>query len=229
MSPQARMSPLLPPLSAVPPFEAVAGIDEAGRGCLAGPVVAAAVLLPPEYSLPGLTDSKALSAARRAALAPAIRRQALAWGIGVTWQRDIDLVNILQATFRAMARAAAGLYGKAAPALLLIDGDKIIPPRALEILPVEKKPEQAALVGGDALDARIAAASILAKTFRDKIMDTLHRRYPAYGFPRHKGYGTAEHRAALAAHGPCPLHRMTFAGVRPPETANPAPLQGELL
>lgn len=214
-----------------PPFAAVAGIDEAGRGCLAGPVAAAAVMLPSDCRLPGLADSKTLSAAQRAALVPAIRSQALAWGIGVIWQGDIDRINILQATFRAMARAAACLYARAVPALLLVDGDKIIPPHVLTAcLPYGRTPPgQTAMVRGDALDPRIAAASVLAKTFRDNIMNTLHKRYPAYGFIRHKGYGVAEHRRALAAHGPCPLHRMTFAGVSSSAVLpDAAPVQGRL-
>lgn len=234
------------------------GIDEAGRGCLAGPVVAAAVILPPHADavalaallpdLAGLTDSKKLTAARREALAPCIRRHAVAWGLGVIWPRDIERINILQATFHAMWRAVRSLHrgstsrkGAAAcrfdpPALpdlpLIIDGDKTIPPAVLAGLPprparhaavtamsamstMSTIPGQRAVVGGDALIPSVSAASILAKTFRDRLMTALDRRYPGYGFAAHKGYGTPEHCAAIAALGPCPQHRATFRKVRP--------------
>lgn len=181
------------------------GIDEAGRGCLAGPVVAAAVMLPPSFDLPGLTDSKKLSAARRESLAIAIRATASVWRIGVVWQRDIDRLNILQATFLAMAKAVRRLPEPAT--LLLVDGNRTIP------LPLPGNPRQQAVVGGDALIPAISAASILAKTFRDALMRTLDRRHPGYGLAEHKGYGTAEHRAALRRLGPSNCHRLTFAGV----------------
>ncbi|EPR33065.1 Ribonuclease HII [Alkalidesulfovibrio alkalitolerans DSM 16529] len=181
------------------------GIDEAGRGCLAGPVVAAAVILPPAFDLPGLTDSKKLSAARRETLAIAIRATAIAWRLGVVWQRDIDRLNILQATFLAMAKAVRRLPEPAT--LLLVDGNRTIP------LPLPGNPRQQAVVGGDALVPAISAASILAKTFRDALMHTLDRRHPGYGLAEHKGYGTAEHRAALRRLGPSNCHRLTFAGV----------------
>lgn len=224
--------------------EQVVGIDEAGRGCLAGPVVAAAVILPPAYDLPGLGDSKALSAAQRATLAPAIRQCALGWGLGVVWQRDIDRVNILQATFLAMSRAVGCLRRHppripaapaltaptlTAPTLLLVDGNKTIPLPVLSAYVGGPLPHQRAIVGGDAREPAISAASILAKTFRDRLMDALHRRYPRYGFLRHKGYGTREHLAALRQYGPCPLHRMTFAGVLPPPQPTAPPGQGALL
>lgn len=186
----------------------VAGIDEAGRGCLAGPVVAAAVILPPGFDpaqLPGLGDSKALSAARREELAPRIRNVALAWSLGLAWPGEIDRVNILAATLRAMARAAALL--KVRPALLLIDGNKTCPAP----LP------QRAIVGGDALVPAISAASILAKTFRDRLLAALDRRHPGYGFAGHKGYGAATHFQALRKLGPCRQHRLTFRGVLPEE------------
>lgn len=206
----------------------IAGIDEAGRGCLAGPVVAAAVILPERYDLPGLGDSKTLSAARRETLAPAIRQCALAWGLGVVWQGEIDRINILQATFTAMSRAVACL--RLPPTLLLVDGNKTIPtdilhanaarrPQTLASMALASPlPSQRAIVDGDALEPAIAAASILAKTFRDEIMLALHKRYPVYNFAGHKGYGTREHLTALAAHGPCHLHRLTFARVLPPSS-----------
>jgi ribonuclease HII len=184
-----------------------AGVDEAGRGCLAGPVVAAACILPASFDLPGLTDSKALSAPRREALAAAIRSQALAWALGLSWPREIDRINILQASLRSMERAVARL--RLAPALLLIDGNQ----SCQSALP------QRTVVGGDALVPAISAASILAKTFRDHLLAVLDRRHPGYGLAEHKGYGTAAHLAALKALGPTPLHRLSFRGVLPPSSA----------
>ena len=181
----------------------IAGIDEAGRGCLAGPVVAAACILPDSFDLPGLTDSKALTSARRDTLAAAIRSQALAWSLGLAWGPEIDRVNILQATLRSMERAVITL--RARPALLLIDGNQTIR------LPL---PQQT-IVGGDALVPAISAASILAKTFRDRLMAHLDRRHPGYNLAGHKGYGTAEHLEAIRSLGPSPIHRLTFRGVRP--------------
>lgn len=234
-------APLLPGLDGhPPPASGIAGVDEAGRGCLAGPVVAAAVILPEGVSLPGLDDSKALSERQRDTLAPLIRRAALAWGLGMVWPRRIDAINILQATFEAMSRAVACLGRHAPlPALLLIDGNKTLPPERLcqalahEGLTPSGLPRQRAVVHGDATEAAISAASILAKTQRDKLMTALDRRWPAYGFARHKGYGTADHYAALRAHGPCPLHRLTFRGVLSGtegdgRTSQPA-VQGSLL
>ncbi len=186
-----------------------AGVDEAGRGCLAGPVVAGAVILPAEFDLPGLTDSKKLTAAKRAELETRIKSQAVAWGLGVVWAAEIDRINILQATFTAMAKAVAAL--RVIPVHLEIDGDKIVPSRLL----LHPNPSQTATVDGDALIPSISAASILAKTFRDRIMEKLERRYPGYGLAIHKGYGTAVHRKALLALGPCRLHRLTFRGVLP--------------
>ena len=186
----------------------MAGIDEAGRGCLAGPVVAAAVILPEEYDLPGLTDSKALSAAQREHLAPLIRQCALAWGLGVIWPATIDRINILQATFEAMSRAVAGRKRHAdAPDL----------------------PRQNAVVGGDSSVPAISAASVLAKTYRDMLMEHLERRHPGYGFARHKGYGTADHYEALHRLGPCRQHRLTFRGVLPDRDEGPGTRQGSLL
>ena len=207
---------------------ATAGIDEAGRGCLAGPVVAAAVILPASYDLPGLNDSKACSVKTRETLAPRIRACALAWGLGVVWPRRIEAINILQATFEAMSRAVRAL--RATPALLLIDGNKTLPPEMLALhwrkAHAGEPPRQRCIVGGDASEPAISAASILAKTFRDKLMIQLEARWPGYGFATHKGYGTEEHYAALRRLGPCPLHRMTFRGVLPEP---PAPRQGSLL
>lgn len=181
-----------------------AGVDEAGRGCLAGPVAAAAVVLRPNAApIQGLDDSKKLSARRREQLAEIIRREALCWSLGLSWPREIDDINILQATRRAMARAVLNL--KTAPALVLIDGNQTIPVS----LPQET------VIKGDALIPAISAASILAKTFRDKLMAKLDRRYPGYGFAAHKGYGAKAHREAIRRLGPCPIHRLTFAGVKP--------------
>lgn len=196
---------LAPPL----PHHSLAGVDEAGRGCLAGPVVAGAVILPETFHLPGLNDSKKLTAARRAALEPAIKAQAVAWGLGVIWPAEIDRVNILQATFRAMARAVAVM--KLRPVSLLIDGNKTIP---FHLLASPALPQRA-IIDGDALEPAISAASILAKTFRDRLLTVLDRRYPGYALAVHKGYGTAAHLAALRTLGPCPLHRLTFRGVLP--------------
>lgn len=251
------------------------GVDEAGRGCLAGPVVAGAALFPQDFPfadfLPGLDDSKKLSPAKRDALAPLVRRHALAWGIGISWQEEIDAANILNATFRAMSRAVYALAARAEGAFflprLIIDGNHTIPETqwnlsagyscpgfatsALEALAVAAAadsggeglaggasvasgffsaggspaggfcslplPLQHFLVQGDSRCPSIAAASILAKTARDAIMSALDPLFPGYAFAEHKGYGTATHLAALEAHGPCPLHRMTFRKVRPEE------------
>lgn len=208
------------------PASVVAGIDEAGRGCLAGPVVAAAVILPEGVSIPGLDDSKVLSATRRDGLAAQIGAVALAWGIGVVWPQEIDSINILQATFRAMSHAASVL--KVHPEALLIDGNQTIPEPLFRqnpsVWPVS--PRQRAVIDGDALVPVISAASIIAKTFRDMLMDKLDRRYPGYGFAKHKGYGSKEHFAALRELGPCPMHRKTFRGVLPEQAMS---RQGSLL
>lgn len=208
------------------PAGVVAGIDEAGRGCLAGPVVAAAVILPEGAVIHGLADSKVLSPTRRDGLAAEIGAVATAWGLGVVWPPEIDRINILQATLRAMCHAVGVL--KVRPRALLIDGNQLIPEtlfrRHAERWPA--LPRQKAVVDGDALVPVISAASILAKTFRDMLMDKLDRRYPGYGFSRHKGYGSKEHFAALRELGPCPLHRRTFRGVVPEA---PGQRQGSLL
>jgi len=198
----------------------IAGIDEAGRGCLAGPVVAAAVVLPETFSLPGLADSKVLAPSRRDGLAAAIGQMSLAWGLGVIWPAEIDRINILQATLKAMSRAAAAL--KVRPEALLIDGDRRIPELFLHRAGFAAMPAQREIVDGDARVPVIAAASILAKTFRDQLMAKLDGRYPGYGFAAHKGYGTAEHREALGRLGPCRMHRLTFHGVLPAVTRRSA-------
>ncbi len=200
------------------PFTEV-GIDEAGRGCLAGPVVAAAVLLPADHTIIGLNDSKKLSASKRQDLVQAIYVSAKV-GIGIVWQEDIDKINILQATFHAMAKAVVQLAERVAAAqsayndpfqpFLHIDGNKVLPPHViatyLQTIPLKQK----AIVGGDGLMASIAAASIVAKTHRDKLMEEFDVRWPAYNFAKHKGYGTKEHLHALEKYGHCPLHRLTF-------------------
>ncbi|THB71150.1 MAG: ribonuclease HII [Desulfovibrio sp.] len=180
----------------------IAGVDEAGRGCLAGPVVAAAVILPDTYDLPGLTDSKKLTAPKRFGLESRIKSQAVAWTVGCSWPRVIERINILQATLRAMERAVNIL--KVKPAALAVDGNQAMN----SALP------QKTVIDGDSLVPVISAASILAKTFRDRLMATFDRRYPGYGFAKHKGYGTAQHRKAIQEFGPCTLHRMTFKGVK---------------
>ncbi|MHB8707553.1 MAG: ribonuclease HII [Desulfuromonadales bacterium] len=183
-------------------FRAVAGIDEAGRGPLAGPVVAAAVILPESFDLPGLTDSKKLTEKARERLYPLIRAQALAIGVGVARADEIDRINILQATLRSMQRAVGRL--DVPPDFLLIDGNVPVP------LPL---PQQT-LVKGDSRSLSIAAASVIAKVVRDRIMCSLDRLHPGYGFSGHKGYGSDAHRAAIACLGPSPCHRRTFGGVR---------------
>ncbi|MDQ1302457.1 MAG: ribonuclease [Pseudomonadota bacterium] len=183
----------------------VAGIDEAGRGPLAGAVVAAAVLLAPGQVLAGVRDSKQLSATQREALVERIHGSALDWSIGVATQTEIDALNILHATMLAMSRAFAGLRRR--PDLVQIDGNRA--PRLEGFTGTVQT-----VIGGDRSCPAISAASILAKVHRDQLMMELHAEYPAYGFDRHKGYPTAEHRAALLSLGPCPAHRRSFAPVR---------------
>lgn len=176
----------------------ICGVDEAGRGPLAGPVCAAAVILPANIEIPGLNDSKKLTDKRRRELFPIIKEQAIAYGIGLASHEEIDEINILQATYLAMERALAQLSVK--PELALIDGN-----RAKDFgIPVET------VVKGDSRSASIAAASILAKVTRDDLLLASAEEYPEYGFDVHKGYGTKAHYAALTAHGPSPIHRMTF-------------------
>ena len=201
----------------------VAGLDEAGRGCLAGPVVAAAVVFAEGFDIVGLGDSKVLAAGERTRLAGEVRALALGWGIGLAWMAEIARHNILQASLLAMTRAVAALRrrsvakaGVLLPAGLLVDGTQTIPPLYFRLCGVPL-PEQRALVGGDALEPSISAASVLAKTFRDDLMLRLDRRWPQYGFSRHKGYGTREHLDQLTAKGPCRLHRRSFRHVVPEE------------
>ena len=179
-------------------YRMVCGVDEAGRGPLAGPVCAAAVILPPNLEIPGLNDSKKLSDKKRRELYPLIKEKAVAYGIAFADQSEIDSINILQATYLAMERAMAQLSVK--PDIALIDGN-----RAKDFgLPVQT------VVHGDSLSASIAAASVLAKVTRDDVMLEMAKTYPGYGFEIHKGYGTKAHYAALEELGPCPIHRMTF-------------------
>ena len=175
------------------------GCDEAGRGCLAGPVVAAAVILPERFAHPLLNDSKQLSESQRELLRPIIEAEALSWGIGVCSPEEIDQLNILQASITAMHRAIDQLV--LSPELLLIDGNRF---RPYPGIPHE------CIVKGDATYRSIAAASILAKTERDRMMLELAQQYPGYGFAEHKGYPTPQHRAALAELGPSPVHRLSF-------------------
>ena len=176
----------------------ICGVDEAGRGPLAGPVCAAAVILPPETELPGLNDSKKLSEKRREQLFPEIQRIALAWSVAFSSVEEIEERNILGATMLAMNRAIAGL--SLTPDLALIDGNRN---KEIEV-------PSRCVVHGDARCASIAAASILAKVSRDHLMLELAREYPQYGFEKHKGYGTRAHYAALREYGPCPAHRPSF-------------------
>ena len=176
----------------------ICGVDEAGRGPLAGPVCAAAVILPPETELPGLNDSKKLSEKRREQLFPEIQRIALAWSVAFASVEEIEERNILGATMLAMNRAIAGL--SLTPDLALIDGNRN---KEIEV-------PSRCVVHGDARCASIAAASILAKVSRDHLMLELAREYPQYGFEKHKGYGTRAHYAALREYGPCPAHRPSF-------------------
>ena len=182
--------------------QAVAGIDEAGRGPLAGPVVAAAVILSPEFALCGLTDSKKLTEKQRDKLYPLIHQQARAVGIGVSSVAEIDRINILQATLLAMQRAISRLA--LTPDHLLIDG----------ITPLPLTISQQTLKKGDSRSLSVAAASVVAKVVRDRIMYSLDLQQPGYGFARHKGYGTLQHRQAIGQLGPCRHHRTTFAGVK---------------
>lgn len=179
-------------------IQIICGVDEAGRGPLAGPVCAAAVILPPHLEILGLDDSKKLSDKRRRELVPVIKEQALAYGIGFADHTEIDEINILQATFLAMERALSQL--KLKPEMVLIDGNR---EKDFD-LPVQT------VVKGDSLSANIAAASVLAKVARDDVMEALSQEYPLYGFEIHKGYGTKAHYEALLAHGPSSVHRMTF-------------------
>ncbi len=176
----------------------IAGVDEAGRGPLAGPVVAAAVILPPDTDIFYLNDSKKVPEKRRELLFDEIREKAVSYGIGIVGEARIDEINILQATYEAMRQAIASL--QPVPGILLNDAVKI----------PEVETAQVSIIHGDAKSVSIAAASILAKVTRDRIMREMDERYPGYGFAKHKGYGTAEHMEAIRTLGPCPIHRRTF-------------------
>ena len=182
-------------------YRFVAGVDEAGRGSLAGPVVAAAVILPEGCVLPGLDDSKKLDAPSRERLDVEVRRHAIAYSVGVVEARDIDVRDILRASLAAMKTAVLALRPEAE--VLICDAVSV---------PGVRRP-QLPVIHGDALCASVAAASIVAKVYRDRLLSELARRYPAYGFEHHKGYGTPEHWSALRLYGPCPEHRLTYRGV----------------
>ena len=184
-------------------FSPVAGVDEAGRGPLAGPVFAAAVILPSKYRLDGLDDSKKLSPSKRERLYKIIKDQALGFAVSYVGEKQIDNINILNAALLAMKKALSKL--KIKPKYVLVDGNKNIP--GIDI-------GQSCVIGGDAVSASIAAASILAKVERDRYMLRLHKKFPAYGFDSHKGYGTKAHIKAIKMIGPCSSHRMTFEPVR---------------
>ncbi len=179
----------------------VAGIDEAGRGPLAGPVVSAAVILSDTFNCPGITDSKKLSEKKRQDFFPIIQEQAIAVGVGIADHKEIDQINILQASLLSMKRAMENL--KPFPDYLLIDGK----------FTIDSQLPQEAIVKGDSKSISIAAASIIAKVTRDRIMEEVDRQFPDYGFARHKGYPTKLHKQAIIENGPCPVHRRTFNGV----------------
>lgn len=183
-------------------FALIAGVDEAGRGPLAGPVVSAAVILPHQDAVPGIRDSKTLSAGKRARLYDEIHQKALAVGVGVVHAADIDRMNILQAALHSMMIAVKKLSPQ--PQYLLIDGK----------FEIKTSVPQQAVVKGDARSLSIGAASIVAKVTRDRMMENYDHDYPQFGFARHKGYPTRMHREAIRRFGPCPLHRCTFKGVR---------------
>ena len=180
----------------------VCGVDEAGRGPLAGPVTVAAVILDPNRPIEGLDDSKKLNEAKREALYPVIRERALAWSVIEIGIDEIDSLNILKATLTGMKRAVEAL--DPAPSMALVDGNRA-PDLACEVRTI---------VQGDSLEPAISAASILAKVSRDRLMLEMHKRYPQYGFDRHKGYPTAEHMRLLEKFGPCEIHRRSFAPVQ---------------
>lgn len=175
------------------------GLDEVGRGCLAGPVVAAAVMLPPDYGHPWLTDSKSLSRQQRESLRPELERDAIAWAVAEVAPEEIDRINILKASFLAMHRAVDTLTVR--PEHLLVDGNRFVP---YPLVP------HTCIVRGDAQYLSIAAASVIAKCYRDALMAELGRQFPAYGWAQNVGYPTPHHRAALRQYGPTPHHRMSF-------------------
>jgi ribonuclease HII len=179
-------------------FQKIAGVDEAGCGPLAGPVVAAAVIFPQDFYHPGIKDSKKLSFRKREELFPLIKKAAISLGIGIVSHSEIDRLNIRQATFKAMRKALGSLKTK--PDYILFDGYEL----------PERFFRQEAIIDGDEISLTIAAASIIAKVTRDHLMIEYHQQYPQYGFDRHKGYGTAYHREMIRKYGPCPLHRKSF-------------------
>ena len=183
-------------------LEFIAGVDEAGRGCLAGPVVAAAVILPRAWSVAEINDSKQLTCSQREKLFALIQAQAVSYGVGMISETVIDTVNILQATYLAMEQAIAALA--VTPQYLLLDAV------TLKNVPVPQR----GIIKGDSLSISIAAASIVAKVTRDQMMRKYDKQYPVYGFAKHKGYGTKQHLHAIAMYGPCPIHRKTFRGVK---------------
>ena len=188
-------------------YKNVAGIDEAGRGPLAGPVVSAAVILPKNFSCPGITDSKKLSEKKRNDLFPIIKEQAICVATGIASHKEIDQINILQASLLSMKRAVENLSQAddfIFPDFLLIDGK----------FTIDMDIDQSAIIKGDSKSISIAAASIIAKVTRDAIMTKLHEQYPLYNFIQHKGYPTKAHKKAILQHGPCPVHRLTFKGVK---------------
>lgn len=183
-------------------YRSIAGIDEAGRGPLAGPVVAAAVILPEGLQMPGVTDSKKLTILKRETLFDVVMENAIATGVGIAQPEEIDEINILQATLKAMLRAVDKLI--TSPDYLIIDG----------INTLDRDIPQQSIKKGDSLSISIAAASIIAKVTRDRMMLEYDKQYPSYGLASHKGYGSKLHRDAIANFGPCPIHRKTFAGVK---------------
>lgn len=183
-------------------FLLIAGVDEAGRGPLAGPVVSAAVILPADFSVEGVNDSKKLTAAKRDRLFDRIRAEAVSVAVGIADHEEIDRLNILQASLLSMKRAVQAL--ETPPDYLLIDG----------IFTVSYPAAQEAIKKGDSLSMSIAAASIIAKVTRDRIMENYDREFPQYGFKKHKGYPTQKHREAIQQHGPSPIHRKSFSGVK---------------
>ncbi|MCD4721550.1 MAG: ribonuclease HII [Desulfobacula sp.] len=188
-------------------YKTIAGVDEAGRGPLAGPVVSAAVILPQDFSCAGINDSKKLSEKKRNAFFPVIKEQAICVAIGISSHLEIDKINILQASLLSMKRAVENLSGPPdflLPDFLLIDGK----------FTLDMTIDQSALVKGDSRSISIAAASIIAKVTRDAIMEELHEKYPRYNFIQHKGYPTHAHKEAILKYGPCPVHRRTFKGVK---------------
>jgi ribonuclease HII len=188
-------------------YRQIAGIDEAGRGPLAGPVVSAAVILPENFACRGITDSKKLSEKKRRILFPYIKKHAICVATGIASHREIDQINILQASLLSMKRSVENLSQTPdfiIPDFLLIDGK----------FTIEMNIDQSAIIKGDSKSISIAAASIIAKVTRDAIMKKLHKKYPLYNFIQHKGYPTKAHKEAILKYGPCPVHRQTFKGVK---------------